>query len=394
MHAIKKLVSAFLFISILSWSGVQAFSDQSEIPDWASSAIDFLAEKNILTGNADGSFAPAREINRAEFCKMLVLATESEIFEPATASFPDVQPSDWFFGPVETAKNLGWISGYPDGTFGPAKNINRAEVAKILSIAFDLQTSENASSDAWFAGYFDQMNAKNLLGHGRSSDDLEAEGFPSRSEIAEQLVRFLISSGKIDPAEIAGENMEMEEIKEVAEETWMELELAPDASEFGEVAESILSPSDSAGKLEVESREVSGRIFDQDGEVWLEGGMENVKIHELRLTPNEGEVQVAALQFRRIGKGEMSDFAAIWVEKNGEQISEKIEPKSDLVRIEFDEIHSISRATDFSLVADLGANISDLSARFVLYLPSWIDADTDSKIGFFPLAGPDLYRHD
>lgn len=49
-------------------------------------------------------------------------------------SFPDVSPNDWFHTYVEEIKDWGVVSGNDDGTFAPARNINRAEFSKMLTL--------------------------------------------------------------------------------------------------------------------------------------------------------------------------------------------------------------------------------------------------------------------
>lgn len=48
--------------------------------------------------------------------------------------FPDVKPDDWFFPYVEDLKKEGLLQGYPDGRFGSWDPVNRAELAKIISL--------------------------------------------------------------------------------------------------------------------------------------------------------------------------------------------------------------------------------------------------------------------
>lgn len=55
-----------------------------------------------------------------------------------TLSFPDVEPSDWFYPHVEEIKNWRIVEGNEDGTFAPARNINRAEFSKMLTL-YDLR---------------------------------------------------------------------------------------------------------------------------------------------------------------------------------------------------------------------------------------------------------------
>ena len=55
-----------------------------------------------------------------------------------TISFPDVALSDWFFPYVEEIKTWGIVDGNDDGTFAPERNINRAEFSKIITL-YDLR---------------------------------------------------------------------------------------------------------------------------------------------------------------------------------------------------------------------------------------------------------------
>ena len=47
-------------------------------------------------------------------------------------SFVDVAKDYWARGPVEELATLQFVTGYPDGTFGPEKSITRAELATLL----------------------------------------------------------------------------------------------------------------------------------------------------------------------------------------------------------------------------------------------------------------------
>lgn len=96
-------------------------------------AVDGLKQLGIVDGYPDGTFGPARNINRAEFAKIVVNAKFKDELATYTPSncFPDVKASDWFAKYVCFAKDQGIIGGYPDGTFKPANNINSMEAIKI-----------------------------------------------------------------------------------------------------------------------------------------------------------------------------------------------------------------------------------------------------------------------
>jgi hypothetical protein len=48
--------------------------------------------------------------------------------------FPDVGTNQWFFPYVAKIKDWGIVNGNDDGTFAPSRNINRAEFSKMLTL--------------------------------------------------------------------------------------------------------------------------------------------------------------------------------------------------------------------------------------------------------------------
>ena len=118
------------------------FTDVSS-SHWAKNYIEELYREGIVQGRDNGIFAPDESITRAEFVKIAL----SSIGETASSSvtnapFPDVPLFAWYAPYVAKAKNLGLISGRPDGTFGPDDNINRAEALKILLNAFNFDLTK------------------------------------------------------------------------------------------------------------------------------------------------------------------------------------------------------------------------------------------------------------
>ena len=81
-----------------------------------------------MTGYPDGTFRPDAPITRAEFA---TIACRFEELTAGKATFSDVPDSYWGAKYINFAAARGWVTGYPDGTFGPQKNITRAEVVTI-----------------------------------------------------------------------------------------------------------------------------------------------------------------------------------------------------------------------------------------------------------------------
>ena len=99
---------------------------------WAYDSVINLAEKFILNGYLDGTFKPESNITRAEFAKIIVSATGS-VDPYALSTFKDVNNGDWYYSYVSTAYSMGYITGYPDGSFRPNDNITRADICTIVN---------------------------------------------------------------------------------------------------------------------------------------------------------------------------------------------------------------------------------------------------------------------
>ena len=99
---------------------------------WAYPEIMELVKAGAINGYPDGTFKPEFPVTRAEFAKMVVLTLSIPQTTPATPSFSDLNPAEWYYGYVEGAVEHGLIKGYPDGTFQPQGNITLAEVLTVV----------------------------------------------------------------------------------------------------------------------------------------------------------------------------------------------------------------------------------------------------------------------
>ena len=97
---------------------------------WYAQAVETLAGLGIVSGYEDGTFGPNRNITRAEF---VTIAMAFSTLETGKSPFIDVKDTSWAAPYIVSAAKQGWISGYTDGTFGPDKNISRAEAVSIIN---------------------------------------------------------------------------------------------------------------------------------------------------------------------------------------------------------------------------------------------------------------------
>ena len=103
--------------------------------DYFYAPVQYLACHGVISGYADGTFRPYNYTTRGQMVKIITLAFGVPTYRPATPTFSDVPASDPFYSYVETAAHANIVSGYADGTFRPAANVTRGQLSKITVAA-------------------------------------------------------------------------------------------------------------------------------------------------------------------------------------------------------------------------------------------------------------------
>lgn len=142
---------SFLLILNLSLPITSAFSDVKP-QDPNLKAFQYLQNNQIIQGYPDGTFKPESQINRAEVTKISVLSAELPLSQN-TNCFPDLDPTQWYAVYVCTAFENKIVSGYPDGTFKPEQNIIRVEALKIISESLNLPSQTNSTNSSSYSDY-------------------------------------------------------------------------------------------------------------------------------------------------------------------------------------------------------------------------------------------------
>ena len=110
---------------------------------WYATHVYSLAADGIVSGqNNSDYFAPALNLNRAEAAKVLSLACGVDPVTPSTDPFPDVSSSAWFAPYIYALKIADIVDGYLSGLFGPSDNVLRSEFSKILARACGLHDNQ------------------------------------------------------------------------------------------------------------------------------------------------------------------------------------------------------------------------------------------------------------
>jgi hypothetical protein len=127
-----------------------AFTDVSQ-GDWYNATISTMAALGIVRGRSEEIFDPNADITRAEFAAICSRFDNTAV-ETDPNTFSDIS-GNWAEGEILRVAALGWMKGYPDGTFAPEQSITRAEavtvINRILQRASELKDQQNNMNTWW-----------------------------------------------------------------------------------------------------------------------------------------------------------------------------------------------------------------------------------------------------
>lgn len=135
---------------------------------WYNTYVATLNNAGVITDSSNGYFRPNEAITRAELAAMLANFTDTA---GAANYFNDVSAKYWAANAIAICAKLGWITGYPDGTFRPDKNVTRAELMAMINRATGrapksadaflpgMKTWIDNTADKWY--YLDVQEATN-----------------------------------------------------------------------------------------------------------------------------------------------------------------------------------------------------------------------------------------
>ena len=180
----------------------------SDVPEsyWNRQTISLIAAIGFAQGYPNGTFKPDGEITRAELATMLVraggeplpLVTEKKLFN-------DVTGAHWAASFIKKGIIDRLVKGYPDGTFKPGNNINRAEGVSLVARFDKLSEPEVIYSKPfpdlplthWAIKIISAAKEKGILDYLKDKS-FEPKKNMSRAESAEMISRTTLAKQKID----------------------------------------------------------------------------------------------------------------------------------------------------------------------------------------------------
>lgn len=139
-------VSTILFRLLSDKTRDEYFTTESSFTDvkagaWYNNSIATLEKAGVIVDTAKGgAFRPNEAITRAELAAMLAQFSDAKPVKGV--KFSDVPAEHWAYEAIAIAAKMGWIEGYPDGTFRPDATITRAEMMTLVNRALERVPSD------------------------------------------------------------------------------------------------------------------------------------------------------------------------------------------------------------------------------------------------------------
>jgi predicted peptidase len=183
-------------MTLMEWVAGQSkesvtFTDISN--HWAKEDIEYLANRSVISGFLNGTFAPNANISRAEAAAIIVRELGLTLDNPP--NFEDVTQGHWAAGYIGKAAKAGIMSGYGNGKFKPSKPLTREEMAAILVRAYELTgtstvTFSDVNKGSWSYPYIETLVANNIT-KGLNDHTFAPKQNVTRAEFATMVTRVI-----------------------------------------------------------------------------------------------------------------------------------------------------------------------------------------------------------
>ena len=136
------------------------------IPDDDALGLNTTDHFAYIVGYGNGEVRPQNNITRAEVATIFFRLLTDDVRDEnltKTNRYSDVAATSWYNPAVSTLSSMGIITGYPDGTFGPQRDITRAETMTLVNRVLNRQPeteddllpnmtvwTDNANPKAWY----------------------------------------------------------------------------------------------------------------------------------------------------------------------------------------------------------------------------------------------------
>lgn len=179
---------------------------------WAAPLVGVLEAKGIVSGDEDLRYHPEEPLTRAQLAKLLVTGLgygeQARLLGAYPSRFRDIPTWHWANGYIESLAELGAAEGYGDGTYMPAEQVSRAQLAVLLVRAAGLSEQarlmrfqrtdyiDDRDIPDWARGYVHVARSIGLM-EGFEEGSFRPNAPVTRAEGATTLFRLLSLRGNV-----------------------------------------------------------------------------------------------------------------------------------------------------------------------------------------------------
>ncbi len=181
---------------------VEGFTDLTQA-EWSREAVEYLADKGVISGKDANTFAPNDAVTREEGAKIIIGAFD--LLKEADCEFTDVAKDRWSYAYIAAAVELGIINGYGD-SFGPTDTMTREQAAAIIfraaeKIGLELsgekaEFTDGADTADWAADAVANLAANGVI-NGMGDGTFAPKATLTRAQLAQLVYNVLVSIGGV-----------------------------------------------------------------------------------------------------------------------------------------------------------------------------------------------------
>ncbi|MEG0259958.1 MAG: S-layer homology domain-containing protein, partial [Lysinibacillus sp.] len=130
--------------------------------------IEYLTKNKIITGyQEDGTFRPGNQLTRGHAAVIISRALKLDTNNVSNPKFKDIPTSHPYYKEIAAVVEVGIMSGKSKDVFDSKANLTRAQMAKIIAIAYNLEGTskivfKDVAKDNWAYDYIQALAANKV----------------------------------------------------------------------------------------------------------------------------------------------------------------------------------------------------------------------------------------
>ena len=194
--AMSVLLTVVMLIAMLPAGVLAAYQDEfSDFPTgWSKVAMEAAVDNGLLNGFVDGTIKPGANLTRAEMAAIITRAFNAKTKADISA-FVDVNPGAWYYDYIAKAVKMGALNGKSSSMMYPDTPITREEVftavARVLVLSSDNTSALNRYNDKGDISAWALKSMSALAERGYVNGDDLGNAKPKANITREEFAQFM-----------------------------------------------------------------------------------------------------------------------------------------------------------------------------------------------------------